>query len=87
MDAEPRYIKRGIDHVVSLAHFPALNPQTNGDRSDLACRILAVELVQLQAIVHKAVQNHTKMFRLLSCRLLFCERTTQVLAEKHSKNC
>lgn len=67
--------------------FPALNPQTNGDRSDLACRILAVELVQLQAIVHKAVQNYTKMFRQLFCRLLFCERTTQVLAEKHSKYC
>lgn len=85
MDAGPR--NKGESMMLCLPHISCSESPNEGNRSDLACRILAVELVQLQAIVHKAAQNYTKMFRQLSCRLLFCEKTTQVLAEKYSKYC
>lgn len=85
MDEGP--CEKGESIVSCLPHISCSGSPNKGDGSDLACRILAVELVQLQAIVHKAVQNYTKIFRQLFCRLFFCERITQVLAEKHSKYC
>lgn len=65
-------------YLPPMSYFESPN---KGDGSDLACNILAVELVQLQAVMHKAVQNYTKRFRLLSCRFFLWERTRQVFAE------
>lgn len=67
----------------------------NGDGSDLACSILAVELVQLQAIVHKVVQNYTKWFRLLSCRVFSlrksragtCRGARGIVEKQKAKSC
>lgn len=83
MNAGPRI--KGKSIMLCFPHISCSESPNEGNRSDLACKILAVELVQLQAMLHKAVQNYTKDIQAAHLPEFVLRKTTQVLAEKHSK--
>lgn len=77
MDAGPRI--KGKSIMLCFPHISCSESPNEGSRSDLSCKILAVELVQLQAILHKAVQNYTKDVQAAHRPDLVCERQRRYL--------
>lgn len=82
MDAGPRI--KGKSIMLCLPHISCSESPNKGNRSDLACKYLPLNLFNCKQY---CVQNYTKDVQAAQLPDLFCERRTQVLAEKHSKYC